>query len=87
MTFPDGDGFVGLSDEEDFAVFFNFGFGVEQEDGILLGDAGEVEQIAVLFEREGCVGVARIDRVRVDHGDGIGFEERGKVFAVADKER
>lgn len=55
---PDGDGVVGLTEEEDFPVIWVMGGGAEEEDGVFLGDAGEVEEVAVLLKREGgvCVG-------------------------------
>lgn len=67
-TFPDGDGFVGLAEEEDFPVLEVVGAGEEDEDAFFLGDAGEIEEVAVLFEGQGGVGVGGENIVGMDDG-------------------
>lgn len=50
--------FIGFTDEEDFPIIWRMGVRVEDEYCFFLCDAGEVEEIVVLFEGQGgiCVG-------------------------------
>lgn len=56
--------------------------GEEEKDGFFLCDAGEVEEIVVLLEGQGGVGVGGVDVVGLYDGEGTRGEECGEVFPM-----
>jgi hypothetical protein len=60
--------------------------GKEQQDGLLLVNPAQVEQVGVLVEAEGAVGVGRHDVVRVEHDQRVGQEFFDQPAAVLDEE-
>ena len=65
-------------------MFSSWASGIEQENAFLLVHAGEVEEVGVLVERQGAVGVGGQDVVGVHHGQGVGQQQLLEVLAVAD---
>lgn len=58
VTFPDRDFFIRLAYEQDFPVLFNLSIRKDEQNAFLLGDAGQVKEIIVLFEWQGRVRIA-----------------------------
>ena len=86
FTVPDRDVLAGLLDEEDFPLLGVRGIGHQHQHGLLLVDAGEVEEVGVLLERHRPVGVGRVDVVGQHDGDAVRLEQGAEFLAVADEQ-
>jgi hypothetical protein len=76
VTFPDGDEVAGFAEEQDLALPLVVGVGEDEEDGFLLFDAGQVEEVGIGDGSEGAVGVGGGDVVGIDDRDGAGGRRR-----------
>ena len=72
-SFPNGDLFIGLAHKEDLPVLFLEGIGEEKKQSLLLIDPRQIQQIPVLNEGHGAVGICRQDVVGGEQGQGARF--------------
>ena len=62
----------GFAQKKNFAMLLLIGVRIEQQDGLLLFDAGQVEQIRVGAHRQCAVGVGRENVVGIDDDQRVG---------------
>ncbi|MCK6501754.1 MAG: hypothetical protein L6Q38_19940, partial [Nitrospira sp.] len=86
LSFPGGDQIAGFAQEQNFALPFVIRVGKHHQDGFLLLDSGEVEEVRVRCEAQGAVSVGGEDVVGVDDGDGTGGQEAHQTSAIADEQ-
>ncbi len=86
VTFPRFGVQGGLAKEENLPLIFLVRARIKQKNSFLLLDAGEIEQVGILAQQHGAVGIGGQDVVGVDNGQRIGQQEFFEAFAVRDEQ-
>ena len=87
VAFPRFEQRMQIADEEDLALLLVVRVRVEEEDALLLLEAGEVKQIRMRHEPQRAVGVGGKNVVGVHHGEGVGLQHRLQTRAVLGEQR
>ena len=87
VAFPDGEVFVRLAHEKNFAVVRIKRVRREQQNRFLLMHAGEIKQIGVLQVAHRAVGVRGHDVVGVQHGERARQQFFDQALAVQGEQR